>query len=88
MIFWRQICMTSLCNCARKLGRLGCPNFGHPFLTSSYTKYKFLQVKNIFAAIVMDCKFFVVVSAFEYFRRMPTASPKFVIPKLGAWCRS
>ena len=25
-----------------------CPNFGHPALTSSFTKYKFLQMKNSF----------------------------------------
>ena len=29
-----------------------CPNFGHPALTSSFTKYEFLQVKNSFATIV------------------------------------
>ena len=29
-----------------------CPNFGHPALTSSFTKYKFLQMKNSFATIV------------------------------------
>ena len=29
-------------------GRVACPNFGHP----SFTKYKFLQVKNSFATIV------------------------------------
>ena len=28
------------------------PNFGHPVLTSSLTKYKLLQVKNSFATIV------------------------------------
>ena len=35
-----------------KLDRVVCPNFGHPALTSSFTKYKFLQVKNSFATIV------------------------------------
>ena len=29
-----------------------CTNFGHPALISTFTKYKFLQVKNIFATIV------------------------------------
>ena len=33
---------------------LVCPNFGHPALTSSFTKYKFLQVKNSFATIVNE----------------------------------
>ena len=28
--------------------RVVCPNFGHPALTSSFTKYKFLHVKNSF----------------------------------------
>ena len=28
---------------------LVCPNFGHPALTSSFTEYKFLQVKKSFA---------------------------------------
>ena len=28
------------------------PNFGHPALTSSFTKYKYLQMKNGFATIV------------------------------------
>ena len=31
-----------------------CHNFGHPALTSSFTKYKFLQVKYDFAAIVNE----------------------------------
>ena len=30
------------------LYRIVCHNFGHPALTSSFTKYKFLQVKNSF----------------------------------------
>ena len=29
-----------------------CPNFGHSALTSSFTKYKFLQVKKSFATVV------------------------------------
>ena len=29
-----------------------CPNFGHPALTSSFTRRKSLQVKNMFATIV------------------------------------
>ena len=32
--------------------RVVCPNFGHPTRTSSYTKYKFLQVKNSFATVL------------------------------------
>ena len=31
-----------------------CPNFGHTALTSSLTKYKFLQMKNSFATIVNE----------------------------------
>ena len=27
--------------------RVTCPNFGHPPQTSSFTKYKFLQIKNV-----------------------------------------
>ena len=33
-------------------GRVGCPNFGHPALTSSFTRYKFLQVKYSVATIL------------------------------------
>ena len=33
-------------------GRVVCPNFGHPALTSPFTKHKFLHVKNSFATIV------------------------------------
>ena len=29
-----------------------CPNFGHPALTSAFTKYKLLEVKNSFATLV------------------------------------
>ena len=29
-----------------------CPNFGHTALTSSFTKYKFLHVKNSFATFL------------------------------------
>ena len=28
-----------------------CPNFGHPALTPTFTKYNFLQVKNSFATL-------------------------------------
>ena len=31
-----------------------CPNFRHPALTPSFTKYKFLQVKNSFATLVNE----------------------------------
>ena len=34
------------------LHRVVCPNFGHPALTPSFTKYRFLQVKNSFATNV------------------------------------
>ena len=47
-----------------KVFRVVCPNVGNPALTSSFTKYKFLQEKNSFATIVnLDC--FEIVSAFE-----------------------
>ena len=31
-----------------------CPNFGHPALTSSFTKYIFLEVTNSFATLVNE----------------------------------
>ena len=34
--------------------RVVCPNFGHPSITSSFSKYTFLQVKNSFATIVNE----------------------------------
>ena len=34
--------------------RVVCPNFGHRVLTSSFTKYTFLQVKNSLAIIVNE----------------------------------
>ena len=46
--------------------RVVCPKFGHPALTSSYKKYKFLQVKNSFATIVNGLSGFRFVSAFEW----------------------
>ena len=36
------------------MSRVVCPYFGHPALTPSYTKYKFLQVKNSFATLVNE----------------------------------
>ena len=32
--------------------RVVCPNFRHPALTPSFTKYKFLQLKTSFATLV------------------------------------
>ena len=37
-----------------KLTRVVCPKFGHPALTPSFTKYKFLKVRNNFAAILTE----------------------------------
>ena len=34
--------------------RVVCPNFGHPALTPSFTKYNFLQVKKSFATLVNE----------------------------------
>ena len=34
-----------------KVSRVACPNSEHPALTSSFKKYKFLQMKNSFATI-------------------------------------
>ena len=34
------------------MNRVVCPNFGHPVLTSSFTKFKFLHVNNSFATFV------------------------------------
>ena len=38
--------------CLCRYNRVVFPNFGHPTLTFSFTKYKVLQVKNSFATIV------------------------------------
>ena len=38
----------------RKSTRVVCPNFGHPALTPSFTKYRFLQVKKSFATLVNE----------------------------------
>ena len=35
-----------------KKTRIACPNFGHPAQTLSFTKHKFLQVKNNFETIM------------------------------------
>ena len=43
--------------CAKN-SRVVCPNFGHPALTSSFTKYEFLQVKNSFATILNELSVF------------------------------
>ena len=54
-----------------------CPNFGHLSLTSSLTKYQYLQMKNSFATIVNEMS---VLKLFQlsngYFCSMPTASIK------------
>ena len=56
--------------------RVVCPNFGHPALTSSFTKYNFLQVKTSYATIVNELsvlKLFSFRMVIYYFRSMPTA---------------
>ena len=55
--------------------RVVCPNFGHPALTSSFTKYKFSQVKNSFA---------IIVSAFEWWSIifMPTPCSIYKVPRM------
>ena len=45
------------------LYRVVCPNFGHP---SSFTKYKFLQMKIIYATIINGLSVLKIVSAFEW----------------------
>ena len=61
--------------------RVVCPNFGHPVLTSSFTKYRFLQVKNSLAKIVNGLS---VLRLFQFrmviycFLSMTTASTKCV----------
>ena len=52
--------------------RVVCPNFGHLALTSSFTKYKFLQVKNNFLS------FLSLQMVIYYFHSMHTASTKCV----------
>ena len=48
--------------------RVGCSNFGLPALTSSFSKYNFLQVKNSFATTVKGLSVGVLI--------MSTASTK------------
>ena len=45
--------------------RVVCPNFRDPALTSSFIKYKFLQVKNTFSTIGKNVSF-EIVSVFEW----------------------
>ena len=53
-------------------------NFGHPTLNSSFTKYRFLQVKNSCATIVLNGlsvpNLFQLSKGDLSFRSMPTAS--------------
>ena len=62
--------------------RVVSPNFGHPTLTSSFTKYKFLQVKKVVQHFKWTVKTFWNFSAFEwwfcYFLGMPIAFTKCV----------
>ena len=51
---------------AKDVKRVVCPNFGHPALTSSFTKCKFLQVNNSFATIVNGLSVLKFVSASEW----------------------
>mgnify|MGYP000279282549 CR=1 FL=1 len=43
-----------LTNYCRQITRVVCPNFGHPALTPSFTKYKNFQMKNSFATLVNE----------------------------------
>ena len=59
--------------------RVVCPTFRHPVLTSSFTKYRFLQVKIDLQQLWMDCQLWNCFSfwmVIYYFRGMPTASIK------------
>ena len=47
------------------LYRVVCPNFGHPAITSSLTKYNFSRVKNDIATTVNGLFCFGIISAFE-----------------------
>ena len=65
-----------------------CPIFGHPAQT--FTKYKFLQVKNNLQKFLVDCQFwncFSIRMVIYYFSGMPTAiassKRKHIVPKLG-----
>ena len=74
-----MICTLVKCTCRLQVLRYGmftnvsklkkyrvvCPNFRHYALTPSFTKYKFLQVKNSFATLVNEFFSFEIVSAFE-----------------------
>ena len=61
--------------------RVVCPNFGHPALTSSFTKHTYLKVINIFITILNEpsvLHFFSFRMVIYYFRSMPTAPTKCV----------
>ena len=47
-----------------KTNRVMCPNFGHPALTPSFTKYNFFQIKNSFATLVNELS---VLKLFQLF---------------------
>ena len=65
--------------CNEGMYRIVFPNFGHPALTLSFTKYKFLQVKNSFTTVnkLSFLKLFQLPDG-DYFRSMPTVSTKCV----------
>ena len=48
-----------------QVDRVVCPKFGHPTLTSLFTRYELLQVENSFATIVNGVSF-EIVSALEW----------------------
>ena len=65
------------------LYRIVSPNIGHPVLTLSFTKYRFLQVKNSFATSANGQSVLKLFQPsygiiFFYFRSLPTASTKCV----------
>ena len=50
------------------------PNFGHPDLNSSFTKYKFLHMKNSFKTVVNGLICFSFRMVIYYFYSVPTAA--------------
>ena len=54
MNYKQFVCLNIMKICEISMYRVVCPNFGHPALTSSFTKYKFLQVKRSFATLMNE----------------------------------
>ena len=58
------------------LYRVVCTNFGHPALTSSFTKYKFLQAKNCFCE---NCEWIIFVACLQHLQKQFCDNCKVII---------